>query len=309
MQARKKDTTGVTQLSIVQPNSLTERAMLVSLNISKWTARKHDKEVSDDVATQHGLQDKNLGTYRKQLIPKKHLEALNKIASDARQDHYELTAPWKDNGERILTNVHFVKYTERMRKYQEAWEREVSAFLSMYSVYKEEARQSLGTLFKEFDYPSVREITNKFEFTVDVSPLSDSTDFRVRDMVDAEANRIKDNYEELFKRRTERAMKDAWERIREVVQKMSERLHAYKVLEDGKVDHPFRDTLVSNITDVLSILPGINLTNDPELDKFSARIKEELTRIPADMLRTDETARKNTAEAADKILAAISDFI
>jgi hypothetical protein len=46
---------------------ITERAMLAAVHISIWTAVKHDRKVSRDVADQHGAHQ-SAGRYNKQLL-------------------------------------------------------------------------------------------------------------------------------------------------------------------------------------------------------------------------------------------------
>jgi len=49
--------------------SLSSRAMLCSLSISMWSARKHDPEASEEIAQRHGAQA-DAGRYHKVLLPK-----------------------------------------------------------------------------------------------------------------------------------------------------------------------------------------------------------------------------------------------
>jgi len=58
----------------ITPNALSERAMLVSLSVSIWSARKHDARISDKVAAEHGA-DRSMGRYAKHLIPRDLLAA------------------------------------------------------------------------------------------------------------------------------------------------------------------------------------------------------------------------------------------
>ena len=46
---------------------ITERAMLAAVHISIWTAMKHDRKISRDVANQHGARE-GAGRYNKQLL-------------------------------------------------------------------------------------------------------------------------------------------------------------------------------------------------------------------------------------------------
>jgi hypothetical protein len=54
---------------LVAEPSLCSRAMLCSLSISMWSARKHDRKASEEIAQRHGAQP-GAGRYHKVLLPK-----------------------------------------------------------------------------------------------------------------------------------------------------------------------------------------------------------------------------------------------
>jgi len=62
--------------------SLSSRAMLCSLSMSMWSARKHDPDASEEIAVRHGAQS-DLGRYHKLLLPKQALAEIQKIVSRA----------------------------------------------------------------------------------------------------------------------------------------------------------------------------------------------------------------------------------
>ena len=78
-------------ISVSEP-SLSSRAMLCSLSISMWSARKHDPDASQEIAQRHGAHA-DAGRYHKVLLPKEALAEVQKIVSDARQEHYFMTLP------------------------------------------------------------------------------------------------------------------------------------------------------------------------------------------------------------------------
>jgi len=79
-----KETNAMNSISVVEP-SLSSRAMLCSLSISMWSARKHDPDASQEIAQRHGAQA-DAGRYHKVLLPKEALAEVQKIVSDARQE-------------------------------------------------------------------------------------------------------------------------------------------------------------------------------------------------------------------------------
>jgi hypothetical protein len=81
---------------------IAEKAMLVAVHISVWTATKHDKDVSRKVADQHGAHE-SAGRYNKKLLQQAaKLDALRTLAGQIRTHVYKITLPWSDEGYRIL---------------------------------------------------------------------------------------------------------------------------------------------------------------------------------------------------------------
>jgi hypothetical protein len=87
---------------------ITERAMLAAVHISIWTAIKHDRKVSRDVADQNGAHQ-GAGRYNKQLLRgADKLDELRTLAGQIRQYFYKITLPWSDEGFRLLpSNFYF----------------------------------------------------------------------------------------------------------------------------------------------------------------------------------------------------------
>ena len=61
---------------------LSSRAMLCSLSISQWSASKHDRQASEEIAAHHGAQP-DVGRYNKLLIPKETLAEVRRLAGEA----------------------------------------------------------------------------------------------------------------------------------------------------------------------------------------------------------------------------------
>ena len=107
---------------------LSEKAMLVTLSISQWTARKKDKRATSEIHARYSADDKS-GQYNKALIAKDRLEQIQKTATAAREEHYKLTLPWLDTGARILPSAMFDKYSQTMRDHRTKFDQAVRDFL------------------------------------------------------------------------------------------------------------------------------------------------------------------------------------
>jgi len=287
--------------------TIADRAVLVNLSISQWSAAKSDKKVNREVADNHGSSEE-MGNYRKYLVARDAIKKVSEIAGAVRQEHYRLTLPWRDSGDRILSTSGYFEYAKTLRAKQTEWELAVDAFCNSYPQYVEEAKHKLNGLFNPSDYPTPAEIRAKFSFKFEVLPVPQSDDFRVNLGTD-EVNRLRRQIQNDSDAQLKRAMSDVWQRMRTVIEAMAERLKLYNVRKDGTVEHPFRDSIVTNITDLLEIIPTLNLMGDPSIDDFAREMREGLTKYSPDQLRNAHYARHDTAARAEEILAKMSAFI
>jgi hypothetical protein len=279
--------------------SLKERVMLVFLSISQWTARKLDKKVTQEVADNHGSAIE-WGRYNKSLIAKDAIRTIAQVADTARTYHYENTLPWLDTGARAITAAHYLTYTEKMRQHKSDFENAVSSFLDNYPALKEDARASLNGLYRDDDYPPVPKIQRRYAFDVQVFPLPDAADFRV-DLADDVLATIRQDIEQRTQTLTGAAMRDLWTRLHDAVSHMADRL--------STKDAIFRDSLVGNIADICGLLPRLNLTQDPDLEKMRQEVESRLTMTSATALRENTGIRETTAQAAQEIMAKMAAYM
>jgi hypothetical protein len=80
---------------------------------------------------------------------------------------------------------------------------------------------------------------------------------------------------------------------------MADRLTSYKVTEQ-RVEHPFRDTVVTNLVKLVDVLPKLNITNDSELERLAEQVRTSLL-VDPNSLRKSESARAETAKATAAI--------
>lgn len=279
--------------------NLTEKAMLVNLSISQWTARKYDRKVSHEINMQHGADD-DAGRYNKCLVARESLKELTKVVNRARIFHYENTLPWADEGSRILPAAMFPDYSAKMRELKNEFETAVDAFLSTYPSLIEDACISLNGLFREEDYPPTEHIVNKFAWGVSISPLPIASDFRVM-LSDDEISKIRGEIENRNSTASITATRDLWERLYKAVSHMADKL--------AEPDAIFRDSLVGNIQELTALLPKLNITDDAELEKMRRQVETRLGSTIPETLRTDSKARENTATIARDLLDTMKGYM
>jgi hypothetical protein len=281
----------------IPETSLSSRAMLCSLSISMWSARKHDPDASEEIAARHGAQSDS-GRYHKVLLPKQALAEIQKIVSEARQEHYFITLPWDDNGYRVLPAPAYMDHVAKMRGLSNRFSAAVDDLARQFRTLVVQAKTRLGGLFRESDYPTPDELRAKFSFDTKVLPLPDAGDFRVA-LGNEEKDRIKRQITAAVEASLQVGARELWFRLYEAVQHLADRLTAYKVTGEG-IEHPFRDTVISKLVRLVDVLPKLNITNDPELERMAEQVKTSLL-VDPNSLRRSESVRVETAKAATAI--------
>jgi hypothetical protein len=269
-------------------STLQESAMLVSLNISQWTARKHDKAVSAEVDRNHGAKDG--GRFNKQLIAKEALDPIAKIEGAARAYFYKVTHAWGDNGERMLPAALFMEFGAAISGYRSEFDARVREFLAQYPRLQQEARVRLGSLYDPADYPA--DIKSKFAFPpVAVTPVASANDFRVK-LNDEYVESIKASITSRHQEREDDIVRQCWARMRTHLAKIVE------VCENPK--SKIFESLMENPREYLAMLPALNLTNDAELARRGEELRVIL--VPADRLKQDKGLKADLAVKAAQLL-------
>jgi len=272
---------------------ITERAMLAAVHISIWTAIKHDRKVSREVAEQHGAYA-GAGRYNKQLLREaERLESLRSLSGQIRQYFYKITLPWSDEGYRLLPAHFYFELTTKMREFEQAFAQQVEEFLAVYPSYIEQVRPELNGLFREEDYPSTDKLRNKFGVKLEVLPIPSGNDFRVT-LSEEEQARVAREIDENVRQSLQKGTEDLWTRLKGVVTHMVERLN--------EPESRFHASLVTNIGELVDLLPRLNVNQDEELNRFAGEIKNRLCGFTARDLKKNEILRAATVNDAAEIL-------
>jgi len=87
---------------------------------------------------------------------------------------------------------------------------------------------------------------------------------------------------------------DLWTRLKGVVAHMAERLN--------EPESRFHASLVTNICELVDLLPRLNVNQDEELNRFAGEIRDRLCGFTARDLKKNEILRAATANDAAQIL-------
>lgn len=282
----------------INTQSVTQRAMLVSVTIKQPPTAKQDKVVSAEVTASHNA-DKDAAKVRKELYDKKMVEGFKKVANAARQALYQKTLPWGE-GSRILLVSNYQSLLGAMNAFERQFWDQVEDFLDTVEENEHNERRRLGSLYDESDYLTVDQLREKFLFETKFLPLPSADDWRVT-LGQEDTEMLRRRTEEQLKQVYAEAAKDPWMRLKKVIDNMVERL--------SDPNKKFQDSLVGNISDLCDLLPALNLNNDPVLGEIAKEVRQKLTGYDPKDLRKDKGARKVVAERAKDLRGKVDDYL
>ena len=280
--------------------TLASASMLVEVNISNWVGRKKDKRASEDVVTQNHAAAGVANVNKKLLADSDNLRAIQQHVTATRSAHANMTMPWSNSGLRLLPTAQYFKYQQTMTDMQNEFERLITNFLDSYNDEVIDVQMKLGDLFSRDDYPTTEDLERKFGFSINYMPLPDAGDFRI-DIGNEALAEVKQQYSEFYAKQYSTAMNDVWTRLHKALTSMSERLD-YGSKEDKKV---FRDTLVSNVTDMVELLRVCNVTGSSQMSAMANNLEEAMSGVTPDALREDDYFRAETKAAVDAAIKSL----
>ena len=270
-------------------NPIAEKAMLVAVHISQWTARKHDRSVSREVASTHNSEEK-LGRYNKRLLAgATKLDDIQTLAGKIRAYFYATTLPWSDEGLRILPATLFFDLTSKMKEFEQEFHIAVQDFIEEYPQYVESTRPQLNGLFCAEDYPAAEELRAKFGMSLEILPIPSSEDFRVQ-LSEEQKTIISQQIDENVRNSLAKSNRDLWFRTYEVISHFALRLR--------DPDARLHASIFAKVAEMAELLPKLNITDDPALNELARKVKIELCEFSVSTLRNHPSLRADTAAKA-----------
>jgi len=148
-------------------------------------------------------------------------------------------------------------------------------------------RPELNGLFREEDYPSVDKLRSKFALKLELLPIPSGEDFRVI-LSDEEQARIAREINDHVRQSLEKGTEDLWNRLKSVVSHLVKRLR--------EPDARYHASLVTNLLDLVELMPRLNVNQDEDLDRFASELRNQLGTLTARDLKKNDILRVATAQ-------------
>jgi len=279
--------------------SLADKAILVNLSISQYGGTTKDKDATKVVLNAYNASHE-AGTFTKHLIPKEGAALRVTSAVNAIRKHFKVyTSPWDYRGTGIIRSSKYQEFVNAIRILIEEYHEAVKDMITEFPSLQEKAKNTfLQDLYNENDYPSSWTLEQKFKISLEVFPIPKTEDFRV-DWSEEEKRKMDEDRQNLENERMEKVNSNLWKRIYEPIKHMALTLSK----EDSKV----YKSLLTNLSNLLEILPDLNIADNTELEKMRKEILDTLFENDIDALRESDILKKDMANKAKKIAKKIID--
>lgn len=289
---------GMTARDVVEAVRAT--GLLADLTVSTWSAERTDPQIMEDAKRQAGAVG-NVGRAVKNLLAgcDTLLKETRSAYTACRTVHYGLTLPWvvdphapRLTGPRLLPNALFERYITEISRARRAAETKLDEFIAEYPDLIRRAMANLAGLANMGDYPQQHQVRALFAVKFDFEPIPAGSSFsglpgHVLDKLSAGLRRKQE-------RMVEAASAAMWTEARDRVRHIAERL--------GDQEAKFKSTTVENVRELLTLLPGWNVTGSPRVGEIVQDVESMLQGVTAEDLRKDQIVRKQVAGQAQAVL-------
>ncbi len=188
---------------------LSKTALTANLTITMWSGKLSDLRVKNQVADDNEA-DPAAGTYIKQLMPEDEaLLAVQRKEREIRNAVKADTLPWDDKGTRILAARNFLDFTKKMREHKSEWNKAVDVFAVGYPESKVKAKDKLGKMYDESEYPLAENVRQRFSLDLAIGSVP-SNDLRVG-IPDEHLQKLQSEMSGRIAQQTQDAMCNLWQ--------------------------------------------------------------------------------------------------
>lgn len=285
-----------------------ESAMLADVSISVWGGTRTDNNLLNEMKARHGAVG-DVGRVIKNLMSGADLplKTTRSAYMAVRTKHYSLTLPWvsdptaiRQEGPRLLPHMINDRYMTEMSMLRRAAIAARDEFLDAYPGLVKEAKSNLGTMADDKQYPSVDELRGSFRVHFDFEPLPEGASFR--GLSPHTIERLTKGLLSKQQRQLQEAQRMIWERAKKPIEHLVERLT--NVEENSR----FKDATIENVRELMTLLPGWNVTKDARVQEITRDIESMLANVTPSEIRKNKNIRGDVVKEAKNVVNKLSSW-
>jgi hypothetical protein len=221
--------------------------------------------------------------------------------------------PYDEDGWRILPNAKFEEFLAELGQHKATFDAAMRKLEAEADAIIGKAMANKGDF--DVEVPTRDELIGAYSLTNTFQPVPDGSTFK--GLPPAVAEKLARAVEKRVAAAVEAAHVDTLKRLLAPLESFVERMHAYDKREqelaagqDVGRHGIFRDTALTNVQEIVSMLEAFNITDDERLSQLKAML-DPFTRptLTADRLRSDDKVRQALTGRAAKVVSNLNDWL
>lgn len=270
--------------------------MLVTLSFSLGRQGGIDKGITKEICEKKKATKEALKA-TKQIICKEAFKPLKDMMAELSGEVARITTRWHHKGTRLSTPKNVEKVVDLCDEYfPKLEELKQTHLLGRYAHWKELTKTQSGDAFKDYEFPAFDDLRDNVKWDIDLMVLPEAEAMRaMKNISDVLMDELVRSQDARVQNGVKAAMMDAYSRLLEPLSNMCDVL--------SKDKPKIYECLVTNVRAIVDEIPGLNLTDDPELQQFAEQANAMLATLTPEVLREDKVVRQETVDKARQLVA------
>lgn len=282
-------------------STLADKAMLVRVRLPAPFSSKKDREGTEEFALHHGMNPKSVSVGLNQFASSERFKKIKALRGALDREVKRMTVVWEDGGVRALHVNRYDEFTQTVRDITHQIRTAAQDIADHYDEELQQEQRDKNGKFNMDDYPYSID-TEVFIPEVRLRPIPTNDDWRVE-----VSKEDKDALDSALHQMEQQITHDLVARLIQPVKALANKLSEYSGYSDDGKRQRFAPSLVTNVTDMVSHLRGMNADfgNDSQLAALLKEVDDALRpyAFNPEALKESQPAREAAKAKLDDIMS------
>ena len=279
-----------------KPHGITQQAVLVKVSYTSYGDTRSLERIRTAVANDNNADKEMFIVKTKFMRANPEFDALIKLIPMSRNRLRDLTLPWDDSGDRLLSMMSRAKFANRVKVANQKF---LDAINDLYNKYDSRiplVQKALGNAVNDVVIPTKEEVCNAFTFNVSYKPIADMADFRVQAEQEV-IDEMRTAYNDSLNAQLQSATNNIWERVHPLLDK----LRAQLTDNDNGTSKRLYASLVTDANEVADLMKACNFVNDAKISSAHGKLARAIDGVTIETLRNSATQRADILNQVKQI--------